>query len=227
VACLPRRDFPAPAQKQGPSRCLRAPPPRDVRHHAFAVAHPKRLEQILRSVCTDFELVLKEFDGEPDHVHLLANYPPKVRLYEPVNSLKGVSCRRMKQEFPAIATFWSVRKRRGTVCELFRGLRGRRADHDPAPVHGGSEPAFGRWLRAPALKGPGPSAFTSPGIGTPPFQQRVFSRWRRPTNLDYPDFGRVAGERAAGMVKTNLGPSNPAVAKARRQQPGSKGGLQL
>src|SRR5262249_29261491 len=57
--------------------------------------------------------VLKEFNGEPDHVHLLVNYPPKVRLSELVNSLKGVSSRRMKQEFPAISTFWSVRKSKG------------------------------------------------------------------------------------------------------------------
>jgi putative transposase len=35
-------------------------------------------------VCTDFEVVLKEFNGEPDHVHLLVNYPPKVRLSGPV-----------------------------------------------------------------------------------------------------------------------------------------------
>jgi len=30
-----------------------------------------------------------------------------------MNSLKGVSSRRMKQEFPAISTFWSVRKSKG------------------------------------------------------------------------------------------------------------------
>jgi len=55
-------------------------------------------------------VALKEFNGGPDHVHLLVNYPPKVRLSELVNSLKGVSSRRMKQEFPAISTFWSVRQ---------------------------------------------------------------------------------------------------------------------
>jgi putative transposase len=36
-----------------------------------------------------------------------------VRLSELVNSLKGVSSRRLKQEFPAIKVFWSVRKSRG------------------------------------------------------------------------------------------------------------------
>jgi putative transposase len=60
-------------------------------------------------------MVLREFDGEPDHVHLLVNYPPKVRLCELVNSLKGVSSRLIKQEFPAISTFWSVKKSHGAL----------------------------------------------------------------------------------------------------------------
>jgi REP element-mobilizing transposase RayT len=67
------------------------------------------------AVCADFEVALKEFNGEPDHVHLLVNYPPKVRLSELVNSLKGVSSRQTKQEFPAIATFWSVKKSHGAL----------------------------------------------------------------------------------------------------------------
>jgi putative transposase len=58
---------------------------------------------------------LREFNGESDHVHLLINYPPKVCLSELVNSLKGVSSRRLKQEFPAIAAVWSVRKSRGVL----------------------------------------------------------------------------------------------------------------
>jgi putative transposase len=64
-------------------------------------------------VCTDCEVILNEFNGGSDQVHLLANSPPKVRLSELINSLKGVSSRRMKQEFPAISTFWSVRKSKG------------------------------------------------------------------------------------------------------------------
>ncbi len=32
-------------------------------------------------------------DGEPDHVHLLINYPPKLAISSLVNSLKGVSGR--------------------------------------------------------------------------------------------------------------------------------------
>ncbi len=58
-----------------------------------------RLEEVMRKVCEDFEAELKEFNGERDHVHLLVNYPPKVAVSKLVNSLKGVSARRIRQEF--------------------------------------------------------------------------------------------------------------------------------
>ena len=58
-----------------------------------------RCEEITRKVCEDFEAELKEFNGERDHVHLLVHYPPKVAVSKLVNSLKGVSARRIRQEF--------------------------------------------------------------------------------------------------------------------------------
>lgn len=54
----------------------------------------------MRDVCADFEVQLEEFNGESSHVHLLVNFPPKVALSRLVNSLKGVSSRRIRQEFP-------------------------------------------------------------------------------------------------------------------------------
>jgi putative transposase len=59
-----------------------------------------RCEQIMAEVCTDFDAELREFNGETDHVHLLVHYPPKVALSRLVNSLKGVSARRLRHEFP-------------------------------------------------------------------------------------------------------------------------------
>ncbi|WP_425825613.1 IS200/IS605 family transposase [Streptomyces fractus] len=53
----------------------------------------------MREVCADFEVELREFNGEHDHIHLLVHYPPKVALSKLVNSLKGVSSRRLRQEF--------------------------------------------------------------------------------------------------------------------------------
>ncbi|MER6926078.1 IS200/IS605 family transposase [Streptomyces spiralis] len=58
-----------------------------------------RCEEITRNVCKDFEAELKEFNGERDHVHLLVHYPPKVAVSKLVNSLKGISARRIRQEF--------------------------------------------------------------------------------------------------------------------------------
>ena len=75
-------------------------------------AHLDQLQAIFASVCADFEVELREFNGERDHVHLPVFHPPKVRLSELVNSLKGVSSRLLKKEFPEIASFWSVKKSR-------------------------------------------------------------------------------------------------------------------
>jgi putative transposase len=73
-----------------------------------------RCEEIMRDVCVDFGAELTEFNGERDHVHLLVHYPPKVALSRLVGSLKGVSARRLRQEFPDLIRrylwgdhFWS------------------------------------------------------------------------------------------------------------------------
>ncbi|TDE26774.1 IS200/IS605 family transposase [Actinomadura sp. 6K520] len=81
------------------------------RHPVFTGTHLERMEQIMRDVCADFETELAEFNGETDHVHLLVNFPPKVALSKLVNSLKGVSSRRMRQEFPELARhYWRANK---------------------------------------------------------------------------------------------------------------------
>jgi len=62
------------------------------------------LRAIFTKVCQDFEAVLVESHGEDDHVHLLVEYPPKVAISTLVNSLKGVSARHLRQQYPDIAT---------------------------------------------------------------------------------------------------------------------------
>ena len=49
-------------------------------------------------MCNDFEAELIECDGESDHIHLLVNCPPKISILKLVNSLKGVSSRKVRQE---------------------------------------------------------------------------------------------------------------------------------
>jgi putative transposase len=54
------------------------------------------LKNAWEQVCADFECELRETGWESDHVHLLISYPPKVALSRLVNSLKGVSARRLR-----------------------------------------------------------------------------------------------------------------------------------
>ena len=73
------------------------------RHQLFTSRHLERMEQIMRDVCADFGAELAEFNGEAEHVHLLVNFPLTVAISRLVNSLKGVSSRRPRQEFPGLA----------------------------------------------------------------------------------------------------------------------------
>lgn len=60
------------------------------------------LAAIFSKVCTDFNAQLVECNGEDDHVHLLVEYPPQISLSKLVNSLKGVSSRRLRQDRPEV-----------------------------------------------------------------------------------------------------------------------------
>lgn len=73
----------------------------------------KFLKNLFFDICIDFEANLIEFEGEEDHVHLLVEYPPKVAVSKLVNSLKGVSSRMIRKNFPETSKaywkggFWS------------------------------------------------------------------------------------------------------------------------
>jgi putative transposase len=65
-------------------------------------------------VCKKLGAELRESNFEPDHVHLLITYPPRLALSVLVNSLKGVSARKLREaNFPEIREklwgdhFWS------------------------------------------------------------------------------------------------------------------------
>jgi putative transposase len=73
------------------------------RRHVFSKQILLRMHEVFNEVCTDFEAEIVEFDGEKDHVHVLVNYPPKVSVSKLVNSLKGVSSRLLRKEFPGLA----------------------------------------------------------------------------------------------------------------------------
>ena len=78
------------------------------RRKVFSSEYLDFLEDVFRKVCADFEAELVEFNGEDDHVHLLVHYPPKVAVSKLVNSLKGVSSRRLAQQYGRLPRyFWS------------------------------------------------------------------------------------------------------------------------
>ena len=126
------------------------------RHKVFADRHLARMEEIMRAVCADFETELVEFNGENNHVHLLVNFPPKVALSKLVNSLKGVSSRRMRQEFPDLRPAL-LPGQQAVVGLVLRRVRRRRAADRPAPVHRAAEPPGLGHARALAALPRGPS----------------------------------------------------------------------
>ena len=80
------------------------------RHNVFGAAHLERMQEIMRDVCADFGAELAEFNGQSNHVHLLVNFAPTVTISRLVNSLKGVSSRRLRQEFPDLRRhYWRAR----------------------------------------------------------------------------------------------------------------------
>lgn len=68
----------------------------------------ERLGRMFAKVCEDAGGILKEINGEREHVHLLVEYPPKVSVSVLVNSLKGVSSRLLRKERPDLAKrYWN------------------------------------------------------------------------------------------------------------------------
>lgn len=57
------------------------------------------LKAYFEKVSSDFECVIEEFNGEKDQVHILINYPPKLSISKLVNSLKGLSSRRLRVDY--------------------------------------------------------------------------------------------------------------------------------
>jgi putative transposase len=77
------------------------------RRQVLTAAAHDTLRAIFAKVCQDFGATLVQSNGEDDHVHLLVTYPPAVLLPRLVNSLKGVSSRRLRQLHPEVATrYW-------------------------------------------------------------------------------------------------------------------------
>jgi putative transposase len=64
------------------------------------------MRRIFEKITEENDVKLIEFEGEVDHVHLLLNYPPKITIAKLVNSLKGVSSRLLRREYPHLETIY-------------------------------------------------------------------------------------------------------------------------
>jgi putative transposase len=65
----------------------------------------------MRADCEDFGGELVEFNVETEHVHCWSTFPRPSHCPRLVNSLKGVSTRRLRQEFPDLARhYWRARR---------------------------------------------------------------------------------------------------------------------
>ena len=72
----------------------------------FQKYHLDYIKNIFKKVYLDFESVLVEVEGERDHVHLLVNYPPSISVSKLVNSLKGVSSRLLRKNYPDLTKYY-------------------------------------------------------------------------------------------------------------------------
>jgi putative transposase len=72
-----------------------------TKYRRKAISQPMliRLEQIMRDLCEKWQCECLEFNGEPEHVHLVFRYYPQMQLSKFVDNVKSVSSRRIRQEF--------------------------------------------------------------------------------------------------------------------------------
>ena len=72
-----------------------------------------RLKEIFEKICPKYNIVLKEWEHDVDHIHMLINAMPNTELSKFVNTYKSASSRLIKKEFPEIRRrlwkeyFWS------------------------------------------------------------------------------------------------------------------------
>jgi putative transposase len=81
------------------------------RHPVFTAIHLDRMEAIMRAVCEDFGCELGRVQRRDRARPPARQLSPDRRIPRLVNSLKGVSSRRLRQEFPDLARhYWRARR---------------------------------------------------------------------------------------------------------------------
>ena len=77
------------------------------RHKCLSAEMLNRLEEIMRDTLAKWGCQCIEFGGEADHVHLLIETHPTVKMSDLVKNVKSVSARRMRKEYSqALAPYY-------------------------------------------------------------------------------------------------------------------------
>jgi putative transposase len=137
-------------------------------HRVFDAQAIDLLRGIFADVCSDAHATRVQMDGKDGHVHLLAQYLPKVAVSSLVNSLKGVSSRLLRQQRPDICKrYW-----KGVIWSSSRPIHGPTA---PGRIRAGQRGDVARPRKRPVMKdlvlfetpaGRLATAFTGDSIGT-------------------------------------------------------------
>lgn len=67
----------------------------------------ERVMTILKETCAKWGCTVLEVNGEPDHIHLIIDYPPKIALSNFIANLKTVSSRLYRKEFNLRHALWT------------------------------------------------------------------------------------------------------------------------
>ena len=85
----------------------------------------ERLKQILKEIARDYRIRIIAMEVMPDHVHMLIEAPPKYAPSKLAQIFKGISSRRMRQEFLDVikryiwkdGTLWAIGYYIGSVSD--------------------------------------------------------------------------------------------------------------
>ena len=69
------------------------------RHKCITGEIMKDIEDICKRLLEDKKCELLEFNGEPDHIHILFDAPPQIQLSTLINNFKTVSSRLIRKKY--------------------------------------------------------------------------------------------------------------------------------
>lgn len=63
-----------------------------------------RLKEILLEIAKEKDIEIKNIEIMPDHVHLFIDFDPRLMLHKIIKDFKGISARKLREEFPSLKT---------------------------------------------------------------------------------------------------------------------------